>query len=61
MIYPDLEKVSYSYNTSGLLESVKVEKTYSYNYVNKLGYDKFEQRIYMRYCNGINRIIISDC
>ncbi|MDR2948601.1 MAG: type IV secretion protein Rhs [Prevotella sp.] len=52
MIYPDLEKVSYAYNTGGLLESVKGEKSYSYNYVNRLGYDKFEQRIYMKYCNG---------
>ncbi|GHV15291.1 hypothetical protein FACS1894169_06230 [Bacteroidia bacterium] len=52
MIYPDEEKITYSYNTAGLLESVKGEKAYSYNYVNKLGYDKFEQRIYMKYCNG---------
>ncbi|GHV15281.1 hypothetical protein FACS1894169_06170 [Bacteroidia bacterium] len=52
MIYPDEEKITYSYNTAGLLESVKGEKVYSYNYVNKLGYDKFEQRIYMKYCNG---------
>lgn len=52
MVYPDGEKISYSYNTAGLLESVKGEKAYSYNYVNKLGYDKFEQRIYMKYCNG---------
>ncbi|WP_370457715.1 RHS repeat domain-containing protein, partial [Dysgonomonas sp. ZJ709] len=52
MIYPDGEKIGYSYNTAGLLESMKGEKAYSYNYVNKLGYDKFEQRIYMKYCNG---------
>ena len=52
MIYPDGEKISYNYNTAGLLESMKGEKAYSYNYVNKLGYDKFEQRIYMKYCNG---------
>ncbi|WP_280647739.1 MULTISPECIES: RHS repeat-associated core domain-containing protein [unclassified Dysgonomonas] len=52
MVYPDGEKINYSYNTGGLLESVKGEKAYSYNYVNKLGYDKFEQRIYMKYCNG---------
>ncbi|MDR0506077.1 MAG: type IV secretion protein Rhs, partial [Dysgonamonadaceae bacterium] len=52
MIYPDLEKISYSYNLGGLLESVKGQKSYSYNYVNHLGYDKFEQRIYMKYCNG---------
>ncbi|GHT17512.1 hypothetical protein FACS189429_1760 [Bacteroidia bacterium] len=52
MIYPDNEKITYSYNLGGLLESVRGEKAYSYNYVNKLGYDKFEQRIYMKYCNG---------
>lgn len=52
MIYPDGEKISYNYNTAGLLESMKGEKAYSYNYVNKLGYDKFEQRTYMKYCNG---------
>ena len=52
MIYPDGEKISYSYNTAGLLESMKGEKAYSYNYLNKLGYDKFEQRVYMKYCNG---------
>jgi RHS repeat-associated protein len=52
MIYPDLEKISYSYNVGGQLESVKGQKSYSYNYVNKIGYDKFEQRTYMKYCNG---------
>ncbi|MCL1937804.1 MAG: type IV secretion protein Rhs, partial [Candidatus Azobacteroides sp.] len=52
MIYPDLEKITYSYNTGGLLENVKGQKSYSYNYVNKLGYDQFEQRIYLKYCNG---------
>jgi YD repeat-containing protein len=34
------------------LESVKGQKSYSYNYVNHIGYDKFEQRTYMKYCNG---------
>lgn len=52
MIYPDLEKVTYSYNTGGLLEGVKGHKSYSYNYVSKIGYDKFEQRTYLKYCNG---------
>lgn len=52
MIYPDEEKITYGYNSGGLLESVKGEKTYTYNYVNKLGYDKFEQRTYLKYCNG---------
>jgi RHS repeat-associated protein len=52
MVYPDLEKITYSYNTAGLLTGVRGDKSYSYNYVNKIGYDKFEQRNYMKYCNG---------
>lgn len=52
MIYPDEEKVTYSYNLGGLLEKVRGEKSYGYDYITKLGYDKFEQRIYLKYCNG---------
>lgn len=52
MIYPDEEKITYSYNLGGLLEKVRGYKTYGYDYVNKLGYDKFEQRTYLKYCNG---------
>ena len=52
MIYPDEEKVTYSYNLGGLLEKVRGEKSYGYDYITKLGYDKFEQRSYLKYCNG---------
>ena len=52
MIYPDQEKISYTYNSGGLLQAVTGKKAYSYNYVNKIGYDKFEQRSYLKYCNG---------
>lgn len=52
MIYPDQEKISYTYNSGGLLQAVAGKKAYSYNYVNKIGYDKFEQRDYLKYCNG---------
>jgi len=52
MIYPDEEKVTYSYNVGGLLEKVRGEKSYGYDYITKLGYDKFEQRSYLKYCNG---------
>jgi len=52
MIYPDQEKISYTYNSGGLLQAVAGKKAYSYNYVNKIGYDKFEQRSYLKYCNG---------
>ncbi|MDR2475932.1 MAG: hypothetical protein LBD45_08760 [Bacteroidales bacterium] len=52
MIYPYLEKITYSYNLGGLLDNVKGYKSYTYGYVRKIGYDKFEQRTYMKYCNG---------
>lgn len=51
MIYPDEEKITYSYNLGGLLEKVRGEKSYGYDYITKLGYDKFEQRSYLKYCN----------
>ena len=52
MIYPDEEKVTYSYNLGGQLETVRGYKSYGYDYVNRIGYDKFEQRTYLKYCNG---------
>ena len=52
MIYPDEEKITYSYNLGGQLEKVRGEKSYGYDYITKLGYDKFEQRSYLKYCNG---------
>ena len=27
-------------------------KSYGYDYVSKIGYNKFEQRTYLKYCNG---------
>ena len=53
MVYPDGEKVEYTYNAGGLLHSMKGKKKGSqYNYVEQLGYDKFEQRVYLAYGNG---------
>ena len=52
MIYPDEEKITYSYNLGGQLDHVRGYKSYGYDYVNKIGYDKFEQRTYLKYCNG---------
>lgn len=52
MIYPDEEKVTYSYNLGGQQEKVRGYKSYGYDYVNRIGYDKFEQRTYLKYCNG---------
>ena len=52
MIYPDEEKITYSYNLGGQLEKVHGYKSYGYDYVSKIGYDKFEQRTYLKYCDG---------
>ena len=52
MIYPDEEKITYSYNLGGQLEKVHGYKCYGYDYVSKIGYDKFEQRTYLKYCYG---------
>ena len=52
MIYPDEKKITYSYNLGGQLEMVHGYKSYGYNFVSKIGYDKFEQRTYLKYCNG---------
>ena len=52
MIYPDEEKITYSYNLGSQLEKVHGYKSYGYDYVSKIGYDKFEQRTYLKYCNG---------
>ncbi len=52
MIYPDEEKITYSYNLGGQFTHVRGYKSYGYDYVQKIGYDKFEQRNYLKYCNG---------
>ena len=33
-------------------DHVRGYKSYGYDYVNRIGYDKFEQRTYLKYCNG---------
>ena len=60
MIYPDKEKITYSYNLGGQLEKVHSYKSYGYDYVSKIGYDKFEQRTYLKYCNGVKTFYTYD-
>jgi RHS repeat-associated protein len=53
MVYPDGERVEFLYNSGGLLNSMRGEKQSSqYSYVRQLGYDKFEQRVFLAYGNG---------
>ena len=49
MSYPDEEKITYSYNLGGQLEKAHGYKSYGYDYVSKIGYNKFEQRTYLKY------------
>ncbi len=53
MTYPDGEQVSYHYNKGGGLYSMNGYKQgNTYKYVDQLGYDEFEERVYLRYGNG---------
>ncbi|MBW3545975.1 MAG: hypothetical protein KY428_10325, partial [Bacteroidetes bacterium] len=53
MTYADGEKLEYTYNVGGLLHSMKGKKKGTeYKYVQQLGYDKFEQRVFLHYGNG---------
>ncbi|MGK6343471.1 SpvB/TcaC N-terminal domain-containing protein [Chryseobacterium sp. DT-3] len=51
--YPDGEKLTYKYNRAGNLNNVaSVKDGNSYPMINSLGYDKFEQRVYLKNGNG---------
>jgi RHS repeat-associated protein len=53
MIYPDSEVVSYTYNLGGQLQSMIGNRSgIPATYVEQLGYDKFESRVYEGYGNG---------
>jgi len=48
MTYTDGEKVTYEYNVGGLLRRLPgMKKGSSYTYVDQLGYDEFEQRVFL--------------
>lgn len=51
--YPDGEKLTYKYDKAGNLNNVaSVKDGNSYPMINSIGYDKFEQRVYLK--NGNN-------
>jgi RHS repeat-associated protein len=53
MVYPDGEQVDYTYNAAGTLRSMSgKKKNATFSYVNQVGYDKFEQRVFLAYGNG---------
>ena len=51
--YPDGEQLSYHYNSGGLVDGASgLKGTFSYQYLTRLDYDKFEQRILLDTGNG---------
>jgi len=53
MTYPDGEEVHYHYNRAGNLTRMTGEKIgRSYEYISRIGYNKYENQVYMLYGNG---------
>ncbi|MCW3840482.1 polymorphic toxin-type HINT domain-containing protein [Micromonospora yasonensis] len=53
LTFPDGEKLSYHYNSGGQVDSAKgVKGEFAYDYLKRLDYDKFEQRILLDTGNG---------
>jgi RHS repeat-associated protein len=53
MIYPDSEVLSYRYNLGGLLQTMSGNRAGQVTaYVQQLGYDKFDSRVFLGYGNG---------
>lgn len=53
IFYPDGEVLTYHYNHAGKLREMVGEKqSRNYVYIDQLGYDKFEQRVFLKYGNG---------
>ncbi|MCP4077374.1 MAG: hypothetical protein GY744_14470, partial [Gammaproteobacteria bacterium] len=53
MIYPDNEVLTYQYDSGGLLKSASGSKNgVTNNYLQRIDYDKFGQRVYMKLGNG---------
>jgi len=53
MTYPDGEEVHYHYNRAGNLEKLDGEKLgRSYEYVSRIGYNKYEKQVFLQYGNG---------
>lgn len=60
LIYPDGEIVKYSYNVTGLPDSIFGSKAYSYTYVKEIAYDENDSLTHFKYCNGAETYRIYD-
>ncbi len=54
MVYPDSEVLTYSYDSGGLVRSAEgLKNGIAFPYLERLEYDKFEQRVLMQTQNGV--------
>jgi RHS repeat-associated protein len=54
MVYPDGEQLTYRYDSGGMVAAASgVKGSHSYTYVERLEYDKFEQRAFMDAGNNV--------
>jgi RHS repeat-associated protein len=54
MLYPDGEVLTYGYDRGGLLQKVEGQKAGErYGYIEQLGYNELEQRVRVKYGNGV--------
>src|SRR4030067_859018 len=54
MTYPDGEVLTYGYDSGGLVTAAKgVKSNYTYDYLSRLDYDKFEQRAWLEAGNQV--------
>lgn len=61
MTYPDGEEVSYHYNRAGELKRIDGIKTgNSYSYLTKIGYNEFDEKVYIKYGNGTEMNYVYD-
>ncbi|HBY96539.1 MAG TPA: sugar-binding protein [Chloroflexi bacterium] len=54
LTYPDGELLTYSYDSGGLVrQATGVKGSFTYNYINRLEYDKFQDRAFVEAGNGV--------
>ena len=55
LVYPDGEVLTYAYDAGGNLRAAQgIKQGQTFSYLTRLDYDKFEQRAFMSYGNGIS-------
>ena len=54
LTYPDGEVLTYAYDSGGMLrQAVGQKRGFTYPYINRIEYDKFEERVFVETANGV--------